>query len=927
MADNNIDPEEIRRLSESIRELTDSTTGLDSGFGKFNTTTDTTKSTVAKLNKELDKLLKKTTELNTTTSAAKKTSDNATRGFGAVSDSSKSLGKDFKSLSKATQGLITQFNELGKTLSKLTKVKVAGTGEAGGTFKQSEYEIRLQSLGKKIDTYGNIVNILSKEQKENLKLIEKENKRKAVEDKKEDLRDRMKEESGNVLKELTDKYKTGGSFLADLNNKVFDLIGKSATLSAGWILLTAVGTGLYNATAKMTKEVYNGARGAAVSARAVKEFTDELGTATQAIGIAMMLIPGMGALRWVLRGFGAALAIGGTAIKKAGEANEVAAIQSDKLFKSFNDLSRSGILLSGGMSDVFEQMQTLGMTVAEIEEFNRILAQSAKDLKYFGATTSEGARQYIRVAGELFKSGAGKELEALGIVANEQRELTLKYMAQETRLGMSRLKTESQLIKGSEAYIKELVLLQELTGATRKEQEEAREAIMAVDELRASILEAEARGAPQAELERLRQYYEAAVSMQAMGQSQLAKGIAQYGAGGPASAEAAAVLQSMPRLIQGLESGQKANQLLGSIAVDLREALLRVAPTVRFGGSEAVQGIIPGKFAGLLDTQQKLNSNLVEGLDLQQAVARRLAEMAQRGDKDTENMIDAGRKQQGAAMLMDGVVKAFNISTNIHKGATDTFKKAVDEFSKAVGGKRPSVPSVEAPAAPAAPGQVDKILSFGGASGSRTNFDNLNPAFKEKVVSAATDYFALTGKKVQVNSSFRDSEKQRQLYADYLARGKTGMPVAPPGSSKHEMGKAIDVQNYTDPKLVTAFNAQGLKQTVPRDPVHFEEARYGGVFSGPNSGYPVMLHKNEVATSAASYQALLSDAANSLTNYRNEVSKQPISSINPLSSQPNAGKLLADLISMTDDNSRLMLNELYKSRLLQEEMLVALRTN
>jgi hypothetical protein len=72
------------------------------------------------------------------------------------------------------------------------------------------------------------------------------------------------------------------------------------------------------------------------------------------------------------------------------------------------------------------------------------------------------------------------------------------------------------------------------------------------------------------------------------------------------------------------------------------------------------------------------------------------------------------------------------------------------------------------------------------------------------------------------------------------------MPVAEPGTSKHELGHAVDIQNYTDPAAVAAMNRQGLKQTVPdnKDPVHFSFAK-GGIASGPKSGYKAMLHGTE----------------------------------------------------------------------------------
>lgn len=48
------------------------------------------------------------------------------------------------------------------------------------------------------------------------------------------------------------------------------------------------------------------------------------------------------------------------------------------------------------------------------------------------------------------------------------------------------------------------------------------------------------------------------------------------------------------------------------------------------------------------------------------------------------------------------------------------------------------------------------------------------------------------GIRVDITSTTRTLEKQQQLYNDYIARGKTGLPAAPPGASAHELGMAID---------------------------------------------------------------------------------------------------------------------------------------
>jgi hypothetical protein len=139
---------------------------------------------------------------------------------------------------------------------------------------------------------------------------------------------------------------------------------------------------------------------------------------------------------------------------------------------------------------------------------------------------------------------------------------------------------------------------------------------------------------------------------------------------------------------------------------------------------------------------------------------------------------------------------------------------------------------------------LNDLFDFGSASGSKSNFEQMERGFKGAVIKAAEEYNATTGKRMRVNSAKRDSEDQERLYNDWVARGKTGMPVAEPGKSRHERGLAIDIQNHGDPKAVAALNNQGLYQKVPNDPVHFQFAK-GGISMGPRSGYLATLHGPE----------------------------------------------------------------------------------
>jgi peptidoglycan hydrolase-like protein with peptidoglycan-binding domain len=121
---------------------------------------------------------------------------------------------------------------------------------------------------------------------------------------------------------------------------------------------------------------------------------------------------------------------------------------------------------------------------------------------------------------------------------------------------------------------------------------------------------------------------------------------------------------------------------------------------------------------------------------------------------------------------------------------------------------------------------VKNVLKFGSRTGSEANFEKLQDAFQEKIEQAAIDYNKRTGKQLKITSAFRNPADQQRLWDQSVKAGTpgiqpNGIPVGRPGSSKHEKGLAVDIDNYDDPQAVAAMNRQGLYQTVKNDPPHF----------------------------------------------------------------------------------------------------------
>jgi hypothetical protein len=225
--------------------------------------------------------------------------------------------------------------------------------------------------------------------------------------------------------------------------------------------------------------------------------------------------------------------------------------------------------------------------------------------------------------------------------------------------------------------------------------------------------------------------------------------------------------------------------------------------------------------------------------------------------------------------------------------------------------------------------QLNKIFNFNSSdTGSRSHFNMLDPAFKEKVIKAALEYHEATnGKKITVNSSSRSYQEQERIYKKALEEGKT---AAKPGTSMHEKGRAIDVQEWRDTKLQEIFKKHGITHGYPRsgktDVPHFQ-ARTGGLFSGPESGYPVMLHGKEAVIRLDNLQKLLKN--NQEAPADSTVSKSSITGElqNAMTSDNTGSKndALIQIMSVAVDKLDQVVEHTRRNSQIQDELLTVAR--
>jgi hypothetical protein len=148
---------------------------------------------------------------------------------------------------------------------------------------------------------------------------------------------------------------------------------------------------LGKAAVDYTKEMYKGEQGAKAFNNSIDGVTDALGA------LALILLPLKG-ISLVTKAAVAGLYALGKATKLAGE-------QSDKLYKSYQDLSRAGAATAGGMTEVFENMQKFGYGLEELDQMAQLVKANSKELGLFLGTVEQGVRVVADTAESIQRSG------------------------------------------------------------------------------------------------------------------------------------------------------------------------------------------------------------------------------------------------------------------------------------------------------------------------------------------------------------------------------------------------------------------------------------------------------------------------------------------------------------------------------------------
>ena len=552
---------------------------------------------------------------------------------------------------------------------------------------QKLLEDELRQIGKKLDENGRIINI-------DKQLLAEDEKKLAQAKKQYRIEEENRQTLENVGESLT-------KFAKDLG---------ALGLATAFDFLKASVIGTYKAQVAYEDALLAGETGYSVQAAAIAAQMNEmsgamdklggglvtLGTETVATGIKMalaggpigLLVVAVGALLAV---FGYAAQVEAENMKRTAELKKKQAALFDELFKDFGALGEASMGSSRGMTGLKDDLAKVGLTIKEFEKLNSVLKANSKEMSMLGAGTVGGIKNFLDVTGGLISSELGKTFREMGIDRDAMMDHTAKYMAQEQRFGLMQEKSIKDQAKAAGAYVVELDKMAALTGATRKEQEAAREAVMQIQSLRAAMMKARASGDTQ-EAERLKRYLDVATAFQAQGMTEQAKGTVELAAGkGPTSEASAMVMQASPQMVEMLD--KNIGTTMERYAVGLKEFkdwALNFADAASVG---ADMSKLVGDYGKIDDANIKLEQLVeLQKKNPTKSLDELLVEMRKNKDSETTKRVEEEEKQRKAAIetqnkLLNGQELASQTMTNASNGFWDGVKKFMDgvlKFMKAV---------------------------------------------------------------------------------------------------------------------------------------------------------------------------------------------------------------------------------------------------
>jgi len=557
---------------------------------------------------------------------------------------------------------------------------------------------------------------------------------------------------------------------------------------------------------KTATAMYRGEKGA-------KAFDGALDSASEAADSASKALFALGGPLGMVAGAIAFL------IGKAAKAVKVVNEQLDKEQEAFQNLSKSGMAASDGMTGLFNDMQKMRVNVLDSAKYQQLLAENSKDLATFGGTAFDGRKKLANVS-------AGMEdfrlsMNRLGMTEDDQREAVMGYIKSETQFGRAQGKTAEELAEGAKKYLTEQDALTRLSGVDRKTREQARLEALKEQGYAATLQDLKNRGMGD-QAKRL----EEANDMIADKLPETAKGLRALMSGNLSNADGVKLFGTGLADIQDLQEKVKKGE------ITKEEYSAKIAENIKnYSDRQGVQQAMyeqNDKIALSFAEQQEARRLAESGYfnNYKEAV-KETADTLTKPDPVLDDMAKAQKANTDAMLNTQAVVQ--KAAPAAAKGML-AFAEAAEKASRLIGGKdggqtaaaptelgfgpgkkapqtredyeeldrqrrSPAPPPASPPSKPAPaaappvqitpkpqdtaaakptadkPKKVEDFVKFGGESGQRANFDQLTPDFQTRLLAAIDEYQKKGGKQLNLTSAYRPPEDQERLYKKWKDAG------------------------------------------------------------------------------------------------------------------------------------------------------------
>ena len=640
-----------------------------------------------------------------------------------------------------------------------------------------------------------------------------------------------------------------------------------------------------------------------------------------ALQFASTLLPGM---RLFGKALSAAVGMLGFFIKETNK-------QADALFKTYQDLSKSGQATAGGMVDVYKNMQQFGYNIEELGKMASLLKENSQALADFGGTAAAGGKAFADAAQQIQYSDLGTTFRKLGMMPDEVNRGMAMYIKSQQAIGMRSTDINKNLADSAGKYVMQMDLLAKLTGLSAEQQQEK------MDQANAE----EAFNQVQFELQRKANAGDAAAKEQLV-QNQILNntltGTAlkefQQGVGGDISAFSKTMMTSSEAAGMMASGSFKASDVLNSLGKGSEQFRMAYGNLARMNA--AGFGLPPAERSRL----EARYADQTAGIQEDRAKAEQ--DLQKNGlEPTTANMVDLQKAQMNTTKSFQSLVNiGVAPATSALSGLAEVASKAAgailpsskNTLPGTIGGGGVTAPAGGPPAGGAAgPAPKSAPAPAGGPPGAVGKGADLGLRLKPGAENngAATD--TLYGVAAKVHEL---------LGGDY--RYFSGLNDRSSADSSHSRGRAFDLI-LNDPNRYSSVLAQikamdqvKFAQFEPKghrnkngsvstgDHIHTEvSARNGfnGLLSGPSSGYMpnIEMHGREqlsiTPANAGSTANLVGAESADMMKKQLEKLDQMVQGIN----QSSAQDIMTMQLSRLDELVRVMQNQVNVStKILQQ---------